>query len=87
LCGHAKRKAGQLGGIESQFLGLCGIKTIVKELSARCMIVAWSSASINSNFVKEAGLALAHNKLLPETRRLLQNCYPFASRRLQIIVV
>jgi len=51
------------------------------------MIVAWSSASINSNFVKEAGLALAHNKLLPETRRLLQNCYPFASPRLQIIVV
>ena len=42
-------------------------QTITRELkAARCVIVAWSKASINSNFVKEeAGLALAQPKLLP----------------------
>src|SRR5262249_42597539 len=40
---------------------------ITRELrSAHCVIVAWSEASTASSFVKEeAGLALAHNKLVP----------------------
>src|SRR5262245_37497356 len=42
-------------------------QTIARELkAARCVIVAWSASSTNSSFVKEeAGLALAHDKLLP----------------------
>lgn len=42
-------------------------RTISKELrAASCVIVVWSSSSIKSDYVREeAGIALAHGKLLP----------------------
>jgi hypothetical protein len=49
--------------------GVLWEQTIISELkSAHCVIVAWSEASSSSSFVREeAGLALAHNKMLPVT--------------------